>query len=70
MDIKPENLLIGEDCNLKIIDFDFSMKTEEGVCLGKGSKNFRAPEVKKGKSLKNPTAADVYSAAVVLFCFL
>jgi serine/threonine protein kinase len=46
LDIKLENILLGEDFNLKIVDFDTSVK--EGDVLksaNTGSLNARAPEI-------------------------
>jgi serine/threonine protein kinase len=66
MDIKLENLLIGNDFNLKIIDFDMSHYVDDALIISHGTKNYRAPEVAKGRC-NNPKAADIFSAAVVLF---
>lgn len=65
MDIKPKNLLIGNDFLVKIADFDLSYK-EGDKCIGKGTKPFRAPELERGEC-NDPQAADVYAAGVVLF---
>jgi len=66
MDLKPENLLLGKDYKLKITDFDLSFKKGDSSLSGKGTIEFRAPEV-KNKTCKNTEAADVYSAGIVLF---
>jgi len=66
MDVKAENMVLGEDFNLKLIDFDFAMKTTDVDCLGKGTPSYRAPELMHGES-PIPTACDVYSAAICLF---
>jgi len=66
MDIKLENLLIGNDFNLKIIDFDMAHFVDDALIISNGTKNYRAPEVAKGRC-NNTQAADVFSAAVVLF---
>lgn len=66
MDLKAENLIMGADHQLKLIDFDFSMKLSEKESMGKGTPNYRAPEVKEGES-PNPVACDIYSAGIVLF---
>jgi len=43
--------MIGQDLNLKIIDFDYSMlNTEDSIDFfhGEGSEHFRAPELASG----------------------
>jgi serine/threonine protein kinase len=66
LDIKLENLLIGDDYLLKIADFDVSQKINDIDMLSRGSENYRAPEVRSG-ICKNYCAADVFSAGVCLF---
>jgi serine/threonine protein kinase len=66
LDIKLENLLIGDDFLLKIADFDVSQKLNDIDMLSRGSENYRAPEVRSG-ICKNYCAADVFSAGVCLF---
>jgi serine/threonine protein kinase len=66
LDIKLENLLIGDSYTLKIADFDLSYFTEDGPVKTRGTKNFRAPEL-YSRNCKNPFAADVYSAGIMLF---
>jgi serine/threonine protein kinase len=69
LDIKLENLLIGEDFKLKISDFDLSYKQNDKSILGKGTRDYRAPELKvKGRF--DPFAADIYSAGIVLFILM
>ena len=67
LDIKTENILIGEDYNMKLIDFDFAMTSKETVPKGVGTTNYRSPELKKNELVK-PSASDIYSAGIVLFC--
>jgi serine/threonine-protein kinase Chk1 len=66
LDIKPDNLLIGEDFNLKIADFDLSCFSKHSSILTKGTKYYRAPELWQCKC-RNRAAADIYSAGVFLF---
>jgi len=67
LDLKLQNLLIGENYQLKIIDLDGAItKDDQTVSPMRGTKNFRAPELLVG-NLANLAAADVYSAAIVLF---
>ena len=66
LDIKPENMLVGDDYTLKLTDFDLSCMEEDIEVVTKGTKNYRAPEIFNG-TCQDPRAADVYSAGIVLF---
>jgi len=65
LNLTLQNLLIGENFNLKITDFKYS-KSENDKFHGNGPKNFRAPEHKSG-ICENSKAADVYSCGIILF---
>jgi len=69
LDLKLENLLLGEDFNLKITDFDMSYKEGDFSFRGKGTANYRAPELKHRKC-EDAKAADVYSAGIILFALV
>jgi serine/threonine protein kinase len=66
MDLKPENLLLGEDYRLKIADFDLAFKKGDEMVRGKGSYDFRCPELKESQ-VKNAFSTDLYSLGVILF---
>jgi len=66
MDLKPENLLVGDNYNLKIADFDMSFKSGDERILTRGTQSFRAPEMITHKC-QNAVAADIYSMGAVLF---
>ena len=66
MDIKPDNLLLSADFKLKIADFDSAHFKRDERIKSRGTRNYRAPEVKEG-SCEDGEAADVYSAAITLF---
>jgi len=66
LDLKLENLLIGENFNLKIADFDLSLFSKNSKVLTKGTEYYRAPELLNGKC-ENGSAADIYSTGVILF---
>jgi len=65
-DIKLDNLLLGEDFELKIADFDFCLVDSKGYVSGRGTRNFRPPDLKQGKC-KNHVAGDIYAAGICLF---
>jgi len=71
LDLKPENLLLGADLNLKIADFDLSHVFGDKKILSRGTRYYRGPEFFKSSSsdpeLKTPFPSDVYSAGIVLF---
>lgn len=69
MDLKMENLLVGKDMRLKIIDFDLSYKEGDREC-GSGTLNYRAPEVMERRGDLDPMQCDMYSLGVVLFVLL
>jgi len=66
LDIKLQNLLLDENFNLRIADFDLSSFTSNANITSHGTRNHRAPEMINGKC-KNGVAADVYSAGIALF---
>jgi serine/threonine protein kinase len=66
MDLKLENILIGEDYNLKIADFDLSYLSGDNKILSKGTKFYRSPELIQGRCF-DTTTADIYSAGIILF---
>ena len=66
LDLKLENLLLGENFQLKIADFDLSYVEGDAEVRALGSKCHRAPEL-LSKTCSNPKAADIYSAGVILF---
>jgi len=68
LDLKPENLLLGDDFQLKITDFDLSYFEGDEEIKGCGTKFYRAPELVFNSGLK-PQAADIFSAGILLFMF-
>jgi len=68
LDLKLENLLMGNDYQLKIADFDLAYFAEDPKIISQGTQFHRAPEI-KAVSCKDPAAADVYSAGILLFVF-
>lgn len=67
MNLKLENLLLDKDFNLRICDFKFSTYENKEKMIGKGTKNFRAPEVINSDNVSDPKMADIYSCGIILF---
>lgn len=65
-DLKLPNLLIGDDYQLKIADFDLSHIRGDSYIMTNGSRYYRAPELKNRRSGVGQ-AADIYSAGIILF---
>ena len=66
LDLKLENLMLGNDFQLKIIDFDNSELISDANISSKGTVNYRAPELISGTG-KNATSADIYSMGMILY---
>lgn len=66
LDLKLDNLLLGQNFTLKIGDFDQAYVRGQKHILSKGTVCYRAPELVL-RTCKNPEAADVYSAGIILF---
>lgn len=71
-DIKPQNLLLDKNYNLKLTDFGLSKINESEVSTMKtsyvGTRGYQAPELLAGKAYNK--LCDVFSAGVVLFILL
>lgn len=71
MDLKLSNCLLGLHYKLKIADFDQAVNVTDTQGFGKGTKSFRAPEIKDDtKGEIKPSASDIYSAGIILFNFM
>jgi len=68
LDLKLENLLLGDDFKLKIADFDTAFVFGQTQIHSKGTKSYRAPEI-MNCTCKDPQTADIYSMGVILFIF-
>lgn len=66
MDLKPDNLLLGQDSNLKICDFDLAIREGASANTRAGTYGYRAPELKDNEC-EDPAKADIFSCGVLLF---
>jgi len=66
LDLKLENLMLGPNFVLKIIDFDQAQPITDTKLTSAGTPGYRAPEVIEEKC-SNLAAADIYSAAIILY---
>ena len=69
-DIKPDNFLADEQCNVKVIDFSIGVKEEKSLFGGRpkairGTRSYMAPEQIRRKHPGQ--AADVYGLGCVVF---
>lgn len=67
-DVKPENILLDKDFNLKLADFGFTTTSEVSESR-KGTFGYMAPEVLAKKPYKG-AEADLFASAVILFILL
>lgn len=67
--MKPENILIDYDNQLKIIDFGLSTAFVKGKEMKSfcGSPCYAAPEIIEGKIGYNPTHSDLWSLGIILY---
>ena len=66
LDLKLENLLISDDCSIKLCDFGFCESLHSKTYATLGSQGYMAPEIKISKSYDR-ISADVFALGVVLF---
>ena len=72
LDLSLENIVVGEDSNVRIIDFGQARKISHGQRLRGllfGKEAYVFPKVIEGEWF-DPFEADVWSAGVILFCIL
>ena len=71
-DVKPDNFLVSEECNVKLIDFALTQRLKGGISklLGpkgkvQGTRSYMSPEQIRGGALDG--RADLYSLACTLY---
>ena len=69
--MKPENILLDGDNNVKLADFGLSNIMKDGIFLYSscGSPNYAAPELISGKYY-NGASIDIWSCGVILYTLL
>lgn len=67
-DLKAENVLIGKEGRLKLIDFAFAFKGERGLKVDTycGTPSYMAPEIFK-KSPHCPRKADIWALGILAY---
>jgi len=68
LDLKLDNLMLGVDFQLKIIDFDNSQLIADKRITVNGTKDYRAPEI-VNRTCRDFTAADIFSMGMILYAF-
>ena len=71
-DIKPQNLLLGADLNLKLSDFGFAYELSEGEQCTQflGTDGFMSPQILSRSDAYSPVSADIFAAGVCLFAWV
>ena len=68
LDIKPENILLNSNFEVKLIDFEYSLYCKENdVLVGEkscGTWNYFSPEIKERLTPYNPFQSDVFSLGI------
>lgn len=65
-DMKPDNLVLGSDYQLKIIDFENAYVYGDDGIKGNGTEGCRAPEILV-ENVTNPFSCDIYALGIILF---
>lgn len=64
-DMKPENIMLDSEYNLKIADFGFSSTKSQNESR-KGTENYMAPEIHM-KQIYSGATVDLFAAGIILF---
>ena len=71
-DLKLENMLVDDQCNLRLIDFGMSMTladllNEEIPNPRRGTNSYMAPEIDSEERVQDGTKSDVFALGCILF---
>lgn len=64
--MKPENILIDQNFNLKIADFGYSEEFSEKMTCFCGTRGYMAPEIESGIPYSGDKV-DIFASAIVLY---
>ncbi|NXD32139.1 HSL1 kinase, partial [Spelaeornis formosus] len=70
-DLKPENLLLDKDKNIKVADFGMAAweAGERMLETSCGSPHYASPEIVAGKAYHG-SSSDIWSCGIILFALL
>lgn len=71
LDLKLENVLIGNNFQVKLCDFGFYEELKTKVCKNRGTHGYRAPETYlQSNEGFDGAKADIFSLGVILFIMI
>ncbi|KAF6120217.1 mitogen-activated protein kinase 11 [Phyllostomus discolor] len=65
-DLKPSNVAVNEDCELRILDFGLARQAEEEMTGYVATRWYRAPEIMLNWMHYNQTAVDIWSVGCIM----
>lgn len=69
LDLKLDNILLGENFNLKFCGFSSLETRQDGMYNFEGTSDYRSPEIKSG-ICRDPFKSDIWSMAIIVFLWL
>jgi serine/threonine protein kinase len=73
LDIKPENVLLNSNFEVKLIDFEYACFCKENSCASEkicGTMNYFSPEIKEKKLPYDPFKSDIFSLGITFMNLL